>query len=214
MAAGSQAKLAWPSQVTSRTAETVASHLAISDLSALRGLRIASIGEGFSTLAQTLEKQGNEVVAVDLVYALSRAELERVLIRGGTSGRDPDTLLTVDQAQARLPTRCLPGNVLSLPLDARSQDRVFISHVLEWLGDEDKKRALIEAVRVARPGGEVRVNGLTSAETQALMLWVPTQFPGCVARAEGDAIMVLSVPLLDASKMGSTPSAARVDKWL
>jgi hypothetical protein len=65
-------------QITSRSFDWVVSDLRITpaEMKSMKGAKVLSIGEGFSSFAKGLEENGARVVAVDPLYALSPGELD------------------------------------------------------------------------------------------------------------------------------------------
>lgn len=59
--------------------------------------------------------------------------------------------------KANVDVRFDSGTALKLPYADNSYGRVFLSLVLHHLDDEDKERALIEAIRVLKPSGELNI---------------------------------------------------------
>ena len=104
------------------------------------GHRVLDVGAGTGTLTLMLKRAepAAEVVGVDgdpSILALARA-------KGGEIG----LAVAFDQ-----------GMAYALPYPDGSFDRVVSSLVLHHLSPEDKRRALREAHRVLRPGGELHV---------------------------------------------------------
>jgi putative AdoMet-dependent methyltransferase len=97
-----------------------------------RGMRVVDVGIGTGAFAEMFAEQGATITGIDIS--------PRMLEICGA--RHPDW-------------RLLEGNFLRLPLFAGSQDLVISSFAFHELADEDRGRAIMECMRVARPESSI-----------------------------------------------------------
>jgi hypothetical protein len=148
-----------PTDITSRAAALVMEQLGLSPnrIDELKGKIVVSIGEGFSDFAQTLERRGVKVVATDLLYGRSKQQLNQLWIMGGRHGTDPLNRLPLAEALQRLPRNRVGANALRLPFRDHSVEAVYDANLFYWLTPLQQCFALVEYMRVLKPGGELRV---------------------------------------------------------
>jgi len=103
----------------------------------VKGMKILSLGEGHGGLVPFLRAQGADAKGLDLAYRNEpRDDLAKLY-------------------RARHGAHLIPGDATKLPMADRSQDMV-VSHAMGNLRDEFMKKAVAEAFRVTKVGGEIR----------------------------------------------------------
>jgi SAM-dependent methyltransferase len=126
-------------------------------LGLLRGERVLDLGAGGGRHAFEAMRRGARVTALDY----SAADLkDAVAVAGG--------MLAGDEVGIEVWAGAVNGDALDLPFANNTFDRVIVSEVLEHIWDDE--RALVEIVRVLRPGGRVAAT-------------VPTRWPERVSWA-------------------------------
>jgi SAM-dependent methyltransferase len=118
----------------------------------MAGQRLLEIGLGYGTVAEVLARAGADYHGIDIAegpVAMVRARLERV------PGATPD------QVQQ--------GSALDLPFPDESFDRVVSIGCLHATGD--LWRAVSEARRVLRPGGELLMMVYNRHSARRVLLW-------------------------------------------
>ncbi len=113
-------------------------------LGLLPGDRLLDVGSGGGRHAFQAMKLGARTTALDY----SAADLKDVLAT--TGGMLASAEVSWDQFAG-----CVNGNALDLPFPDNAYDRVVTSEVLEHVWDCE--RAIVEMVRVLRPGGRIAV---------------------------------------------------------
>jgi SAM-dependent methyltransferase len=117
-----------------------------------RGRRVLEIGLGYGSVAELLARAGADYHGIDIAagpVAMARARLERV------PGARPE------QVQQ--------GSALALPFPGAAFDRVVSIGCLHHTGD--LARAVAEARRVLRPGGELLLMVYNRRSARRLLLW-------------------------------------------
>jgi ubiquinone/menaquinone biosynthesis C-methylase UbiE len=126
-------------------------------LGLLRGERLLDLGAGGGRHAFEAMRRGARVTALDY----SAADLkDAIAVAGG--------MLAGDEVGIEVWAGAVNGDALDLPFPNSTFDRVIVSEVLEHIWDDE--RALVEIVRVLRPGGRVAAT-------------VPTRWPERVSWA-------------------------------
>lgn len=118
----------------------------------MAGQRLLEIGLGYGTVAERLARAGADYHGIDIAagpVAMVRARLERV------PGAEPE------QVQQ--------GSALDLPFPDESFDRVVSIGCLHATGD--LSRAVQEARRVLRPGGELLMMVYNRHSARRVLLW-------------------------------------------
>jgi ubiquinone/menaquinone biosynthesis C-methylase UbiE len=124
------------------------------------GERLLDLGSGGGRHAFQAMRLGARVTALDY----SAADLKDVAAVAGA-------MLEAGEAQTDQWAGVVNGDALDLPFPDEAFDRVIISEVLEHIWDDE--RALVEIVRVLRPGGRLAAT-------------VPTRWPERVSWAIND----------------------------
>jgi SAM-dependent methyltransferase len=120
--------------------------------SEMAGQRLLEIGLGYGTVAEVLARAGADYHGIDIAagpVAMVRSRLERI------PGARPE------QVQQ--------GSALDLPFDDGSFDRVVTIGCLHATGD--LMRAVTEARRVLRPGGELLMMVYNRHSARRVLLW-------------------------------------------
>ena len=120
-----------------------------------RGERFLDLGAGRGRHLFEGMRRGAEVTALDY----SAADLKDAVAIAGA-------MLAGDEASSAEWAGAVNGDALDLPFPNDTFDRIVVSEVLEHIWDDE--RAIVEVVRVLRPGGRVAVT-------------VPTRWPERVA---------------------------------
>ncbi len=160
--------------ITPRAYEVAAACLRLRDehLAGLAGETVLSIGEGASGFAKGLEERSGAIaVAVDWWYHLAASgQAARLAIGHRYVDKNLVKIVTPREAIAGLPRLKVAALAEQLPFAEGAFARVYLANVLQWyiesdlrthIGVADLRRArtiLDEALRVTRPGGEVRFN--------------------------------------------------------
>ena len=116
------------------------------------GRRVLEIGLGYGTVAELLARAGADYHGVDIAdgpVAMARARLERV--------------------PGARPEGAQQGSALDLPFPGASFDRVVSIGCLHHTGDLG--RAVAEARRVLRPGGELVLMVYNRHSARRVLLW-------------------------------------------
>jgi SAM-dependent methyltransferase len=116
------------------------------------GRRVLEIGLGYGTVAEALARAGADYHGVDIAagpVAMARERLERV------AGARPEAVRQ--------------GSALDLPFEDASFDRVVSIGCLHHTGD--LARAVAEARRVLRPGGELLLMVYNRRSARRVLLW-------------------------------------------
>ena len=110
---------------------------------------ILSIGEGLDRMVPALAKTGHLVRALDPLYALGASGIEKDLNQSSYQE-------AVEYIRANRDW-LVAGSVLHIPYANNSIDLIFCSRLFNNLDDASVKPALMEILRVLKPGGEVRI---------------------------------------------------------
>jgi hypothetical protein len=116
--------------------------------------RILSLGEGINSIVLMLRKQGFSARGMDCWYG-------RVDLPKGKGSKEFDWFINHYEAQ---PNAFLTGDARKIPLPDESEDLVFSHHLANNLTLADRKRVLMESIRILSVGGETRHNGFTSEQ--------------------------------------------------
>src|SRR5687767_11884507 len=117
-------------------------------LGLVRGERLLDLGAGGGRHAFEAMRRGARVTALDY----SAADLKDAVAVAGA-------MLAGNEVGEEVWAGAVNGDALQLPFADNTFDRVVVSEVLEHIWDDE--RALVEIVRVLRPGGRVAATVLT-----------------------------------------------------
>ncbi len=140
-----------------------------------KGRKILSLGEGTSSVVMMLRKNGFNARALDVWYG--RNDYPR--------GLGTETLHWFLAQYEKTPEALINGDARKIPLPDESEDLVFSHHLVNNLVMADKKRVLMEAIRINTVGGESRHYGFSAAQLDQVIPFLKSTY--------GDAIEIGTV---------------------
>lgn len=112
-------------------------------------------------IAQASIQPGHEILDIGCGTGTLTLQIKHTHSDALVYGLDVDPeILNIAQRKAKQADKTIllqQGTAINLPYPNESFDRAFISLMLHHLPSQDKRRALTEAFRVLRPGGELHV---------------------------------------------------------
>ncbi|MDV6348888.1 class I SAM-dependent methyltransferase [Nitrosomonas sp. Is35] len=112
-------------------------------------------------IAQASIQPGHEILDIGCGTGTLTLQIKHTHSDALVYGLDVDPeILNIAQRKAKQADKTIllqQGTAINLPYPNESFDRAFISLMLHHLPSQDKRRALTEAFRVLRPGGQLHV---------------------------------------------------------
>jgi len=171
----------------------------------------------FRPTARNLDTALRYHAALELLAECWREDLEIVEVGSGAggvteflkhpvTGVDPAFGRTTERATRWLEQRV--GSATALPLPDASVDAVLCLETLEHLQAGDRETALVEMVRVLRPGGRLIVTFPAGPEAERLDRWLNERFRACHGREHPWAAEHLRAGLPDSRELAGALARA------
>jgi SAM-dependent methyltransferase len=130
--------------------------------------RVLSVGEGIGGLVPHLIDRGFNATGLDLWFDVRPEEI-------------PDALGKASMVYLleRYKRHLVAGSVLKIPFESNSFDTVFANALLNNLPEQQNLLAISEMVRVAKPGGQIVVEGMKISKEE-LIHFITSELSGSV----------------------------------